>query len=868
MGFFFQKQAKAKKSAVTNVRFSTTARETLNRLSCKVCPLTTIRSENPKFPPSSKGEVDLYILGDFPTERDDETGRHFSGKTGSLLRQVLDDANIHDCRICFDYAVRDNLDGAGVREAGQALECCRSLVAGSIGAARPLVVLGVGIKALSWALNSTDMMGLRGRIFALQAGGHPFYFIPTYSPDFIVERAFNKDEPLRSSLGACLKFDVQRAFDALNLPPPQIDTPQAVRAGLQTFNGHGADQLAKLQKLMGGAAKASVKAIDLETWPLRPYAAGAKLLTCAISHDDENFAFAVDHPKGGWSAVQQKFIRKFLCEVLASEGVLVAHNTPFEVEWLISLLGRDAIFHDNWECTMMQSHFLDERRGKRGGNDDQFQPNPYQALDFLVKQYFGISYKPLFKLDRKNMLAADLDETLLYNAADTKYTLRLYGLQKRLLRERGLLNAYNEARLRQPTVALMQSIGINFDQKENKRLQTKLGDEIKSIEERIAKLPVVQQFVRDRKSFNPASQPDLLKIFKDYIKVGKALINDEGRETTDKSTLSKIPHPLAGLVENYRNRSKLKSTYVDAFELGKGQFVWGDAKVHPSFNTTFAETGRTSCDEPNVQNFPSRQDKYVRKQIVAPKGHVIVAFDYGQLEACTAAMCTKDKVLVKAMWEDYDIHMEWAQKAAHLYPAFVGGKENITDKDVMKKFRSKIKNKLVFPVIFGASNKSVAAYMGNSPQEPIDKLMNEFWRTFYGINRWQKDTMNEYYRCGYIASLTGRRRHYPLTKNQGVNYPIQSVACDIMCRAMVSLSRRAADTGNWYLTPIMSIHDDLTFAIPDKPKVLEEAIETIYRTMLTPKYDFINVPLSVTCSVGKNWLDMDEVGKFWSHKDC
>jgi DNA polymerase I-like protein with 3'-5' exonuclease and polymerase domains len=84
---------------------------------------------------------------------------------------------------------------------------------------------------------------------------------------------------------------------------------------------------------------------------------------------------------------------------------------------------------------------------------------------------------------------------------------------------------------------------------------------------------------------------------------------------------------------------------------------------------------------------------------------------------------------------------------------------------------------------------------------------------------------------------------------------------------MVTLSDRAASTGKWYLHPIMNIHDDLSFVVPDDPKILEAAIEEIYRVMLAPSYDFINVPLSVSCSVGNNWLEMTDIGKFWSHKD-
>lgn len=84
---------------------------------------------------------------------------------------------------------------------------------------------------------------------------------------------------------------------------------------------------------------------------------------------------------------------------------------------------------------------------------------------------------------------------------------------------------------------------------------------------------------------------------------------------------------------------------------------------------------------------------------------------------------------------------------------------------------------------------------------------------------------------------------------------------------MVTLSELAASTGKWYLHPIMNIHDDLTFDVPDDPKILDDAINIIYRIMLADVYDFINVPLSVSCSIGDNWLEMDEIQKFWSHKD-
>ncbi len=861
MSFFFSKQKAKPVSVAKPTQAGKASKDTLNRLGCRGCPLDKAGNRTPKMPPDIVEQTDVYILGDQPSESDDVKGQHFTNKINKLLFPLFDSGVRYSC----DNVIRD-YDHDKTNPQWVAMESCRGLVTRSIERAKPKLLLGLGILPLQWMLNSSDMIGLRGRVFAVQIGDHKCWFMPTYHPQFVLDNAYASSDPLRSKLGHCLKFDIARAGQLANsLPAPLIDTPQAARAGIQPFNGQSRGQLATLLKLISEARKAPEKAIDLETSHLRPYAAGARLLTMAISYQNVNLTFAVDHPKAGWNILERKQLTEAVQGLLCDKTTLISHNTPFEVEWLIFKYGKDVIFHDSWECTMMQAHFLDERRGKRGGNDEQFQPNPYQALDFLVRQHFGLAYKALFKLDRKNMASADLDETLLYNGADTKYTLRLFHNQTDRLKANGLYLAYREAIARQPTVALMQSIGICVDQTQNKLMQKKLAGEIAEIENKIKGYKEVKAFTEKYKQFNPASSQDVLKVLKEYVKVGTDLVNADGKESVDKISLSKISHPIGKDIETYRNRSKLKSTYVDVFEYGKGQFIWADKKIHPSFNTTFAETGRTSSDEPNQQNWPKRNDEWVRKQIVAPPGHVLVAFDYGQLEACTAAMCTKDPILVKSLWEDYDIHMEWAIKAAHRYPAAINGLENLQDKVVMKKFRSIIKNKLVFPAMFGASNQSVAGYL-NMPQIHVDKLMGEFWRTFDALHKWQKRLLTKYYTSGYVESPTGRRRHYPLSKNQAINYPIQSVACDIVCNAMCKLSMAAMD-GDWYLHPLMNIHDDLSFAIPNIPSILESAIEKIYRTMLADAYDFINVPLSVTCSVGNNWLEMDEIGKFWSHKD-
>jgi DNA polymerase-1 len=379
---------------------------------------------------------------------------------------------------------------------------------------------------------------------------------------------------------------------------------------------------------------------------------------------------------------------------------------------------------------------------------------------------------------------------------------------------------------------------------------------------------VVKAYVADHKEFNPLSDRDTLTVFKDYLKRPEVLVEDKhgkSRYSTDKNVLDKIEHPLAKLIVTMRNRTKLKSTYVDCFELGKGSSIWPDGKLHTSFNTTFAETGRTSSDEPNMKNFPKRNDAWVRRQVIAPKGYTMVAVDYGQLEGCTGAMCTKDKYLVDALWNEYDMHMEWAEKLVHEYPDWVGN-DDFKDKAVAKKYRSIAKNKLVFPAFFGATDESISGYL-KIPVENIKTVMDEFWSTFTGFRSWQEKLMKRYYDTGLVASPTGRLHRYPLTRNQAINFPIQSVACDIVSRGMNTLSELAVEEQAWHLHPILNIHDDLSFMVPDDDKIIEESIDTIYRVMLSPGYDFINVPLSVSCSIGKHWFQMEELGKFWSHKD-
>jgi hypothetical protein len=216
----------------------------------------------------------------------------------------------------------------------------------------------------------------------------------------------------------------------------------------------------------------------------------------------------------------------------------------------------------------------------------------------------------------------------------------------------------------------MQLLGMPVNQAKVKELQTRLRDEISIIEAEIENLDVVKRYVKDTGGFNPLGE-DAIALFRDYLKRSEIQVQDGQRLrwSIDKNVLEKIDHPLAELIVQLRNKTKMKSTYVDGLELNKGKYIYNNSILHCNFNTTFTTTGRLSSDEPNMQNFPSRSDAWVREQIQAPDGCTIIAIDYGQLEMCGAAMCSSDPVLKKGYalltWAVILLILKWQSLTGH-----------------------------------------------------------------------------------------------------------------------------------------------------------------------------------------------------------
>jgi len=651
---------------------------------------------------------------------------------------------------------------------------------------------------------------------------------------------------------------MKRAFAEIEtLPRPVVHTAADARAGVEIIPEGGADGVDRVREALAWAKLQPVIGFDYETNGLRPYAQGAKILTVAVGTGTRAVAFPLYHPEAQWTKEELEEVIELLIDFIRNaKGVKAVHNLAFELEWTLFFFGADLARAGRWEDTASQASILDERKGKH-------KPGCF-SLEFLVQQYFGFNLKKLAGVDRKNLENTPVEAVLTYNGPDAKYHALLWEAQDVEIDNQGLREAYELALRSVSTVVLTQLKGLPVDQEEVARLQGKYKTVLEDTEAAILALPVIAEFKRLKgKEFSPFSNPDVLYVLRDILKRSEVRVKDkytqEYKYSADEGILEQIDHPLAKLLVKLRKFNKRKATYVDPLAEGS-PLLFPDGQLHAQFNTIFAETGRTSCENPNLQNFPKRDNdaKEVRKQIVAPPGCVALAFDYGQIEARVIAMFTKDKRFCKALRERYDVHFEWAERIAHVYPARVGGKKMLADKKAMKDFRTDIKNQWTFPLFFGARLESAAGYL-DIPERVLRPLYEEFWEQFSGVKAWQEDQLDFYHENGYVECLTKRRRRGPLTTNQIFNSPVQGTAAAIVLDAMSRLS----ETGDEELQPEINIHDDFTYMrVPEKR--VDDVAQKVITAMLSVPFSWVNVPITAEMSIGPDWLSMEEVGTYSS----
>jgi len=305
-------------------------------------------------------------------------------------------------------------------------------------------------------------------------------------------------------------------------------------------------------------------------------------------------------------------------------------------------------------------------------------------------------------------------------------------------------------------------------------------------------------------------------------------------------------HPIIELVKNYRELTKLKSTYAD----GLLKVIGPDGRIHTHFQMTVTATGRLSSTEPNLQNIPVRKEMggEIRKMFVAADGSVLVDADYSQIELRLLAHIANDPVMLSAFEQNEDIHSVTASQVFGTPP------DEVTS---IQRFRAKAVN---FGIVYGISAFSLANDIGVMPHEAKEYIGNYFEK-YAGVREYMTEIIKSAKDSGYVTTLFGRRRFLPELKSPNfntrsfgervaLNMPIQGTAADIMKIAMVNVFNRLG-TEKLSAKLILQVHDEL---IVECPECEADAVCCILREEMENAAK-LSVPLVAETRAGKSWFD-------------
>ena len=305
-------------------------------------------------------------------------------------------------------------------------------------------------------------------------------------------------------------------------------------------------------------------------------------------------------------------------------------------------------------------------------------------------------------------------------------------------------------------------------------------------------------------------------------------------------------HPIIALVKDYRELTKLKSTYCD----GLLKVICPDGRIHTHFQMTTTATGRLSSTEPNLQNIPVRKAMggELRKMFVAGEGNLLVDADYSQIELRLLAHIADDPVMRAAFERGEDIH---TVTASQVFGVPLGEVTSV------QRFRAKAVN---FGIVYGISAFSLANDIGVMPKE-AKAYIDNYLEKYSGVRKYMSDVVENAKRSGYVATLFGRRRYLPELKSPNfntrsfgervaLNMPIQGTAADIIKIAMINVSSRLEGEG-LSAKLILQVHDELIVECPEAEAdavcvVLQEEMENAAQ---------LAVPLVAETRAGKSWYE-------------
>jgi DNA polymerase-1 len=410
------------------------------------------------------------------------------------------------------------------------------------------------------------------------------------------------------------------------------------------------------------------------------------------------------------------------------------------------------------------------------------------------------------------------------------------------LRQQGLWQLFTEVEMALvPVLVAMEDKGILLDTGLLREMSLEMGKELLRLEKEI--------YGSVGHQFNINSPQQLGRVLFEDLRLPQSRRTKTGY-STEASVMEALRgvHPVIELILQYRQLSKLKSTYVDALP---ALINHRTKRVHTTFNQTGTTTGRLSSSDPNLQNIPIRTEmgNKIRKAIIAPPGAYLLSADYSQIDLRVLAHLSQDPSLITSFAQDEDIHASTASKLL-----------GIPEKEVTSEMRRNAKT-VNFGVIYGMSDYGLEQATKLSREEAA-QFIALYFEKYPKVKEYLEATKEQARRLGYVQTVLGRRRFLPeinsanrmvreAAERMAINAPVQGSSADIIKIAMINLYREM-EKRNLKSKMLLQIHDELLFEVPEAE--VEEMKSLVGELM--PRAFQLRVPVKIDTKLGKNWAEM------------
>ena len=646
-----------------------------------------------------------------------------------------------------------------------------------------------------------------------------------------------KDVPVKLDLKTCQvshydRNEVARLFQEFEFIKllPRLPQIQAESAQPSAVKCHMVNTETALEQLIGELEKAQDLAIEVETTGEK--AMMADLIGIAIS-PARGKAFYIPLGHQGLNQPQQLPLTQVIVKLKAILENVSIGKIAYNGKHVMAVLAVCGVKLENLNFDPMLAAYL---LGEKNLGLKALAFNKLGTEIVTPAELTGTGKK------QSSLSLLEVDKIAGYACASVDIGWNLKESLETELRKQGLWQLFTEVEMALiPVLVAMERDGILLDTDLLREMSRELGQQLLKLEKEI--------YGSVGHQFNINSPQQLGRVLFQELKLPQSRRTKTGY-STEASVMEALRgvHPVIEFILEYRQLSKLKSTYVDALP---ALINHKTGRVHTNFNQTGTATGRLSSSDPNLQNIPIRSEmgNKIRKAIIAPPGAYLLSADYSQIDLRALAHLSQDPGLIAAFAHDEDIHATTASKIF-----------GIPAGEVTSEMRRNAKT-VNFGVVYGMSDYGLEQATNLSREEAAQFIALYFER-YPGVKEYLEATKEQARKLGYVQTVLGRRRFLPeinsynrmvreAAERMAINAPVQGSSADIIKIAMINLQREM-ERRNLKSKMLLQIHDELLFEVPEEE--VEEMKSLV--TELMPRAVELCVPVKIDIKLGRNWAEM------------